>query len=129
GWTGDLFFFASRGRHTRVSRDWSSDVCSSDVEETRSFICSRRLSASEALATARAHWGIENELHWVLDVTFREDDCRVRAGNAAENFAVIRHFALNLLKGAKSTASVRGRRKIAGWDNRFLLQVLMGGGN
>lgn len=98
-------------------------------EETRSFICSRRLSASEALATARAHWGIENELHWVLDVTFREDDCRVRAGNAAENFAVIRHFALNLLKGAKSTASVRGRRKIAGWDNRFLLQVLMGGGN
>jgi predicted transposase YbfD/YdcC len=92
--------------------------------EVRSYICSRRLSAKAALAAARAHWGIENELHWVLDVTFHEDDCRVRAGNAAENFAVLRHFALNMLKRTASTASMRRRRKLAGWDNRFLFQVL-----
>jgi hypothetical protein len=60
----------------------------------------------------------------VLDVTFHEDDCRVRAGNAAENFAVLRHFALNMLKRTVSTASMRRRRKLAGWDNRFLFQVL-----
>ena len=55
--------------------------------------------AKAALAASRSHWGIENQLHWVLDVAVREDDCRVRAGYAAENFAVIRHIAVNLRKG------------------------------
>jgi predicted transposase YbfD/YdcC len=83
------------------------------------------LSATKALKTVRAHWGIENELHWVLDVAFREDDCRVRAGNAAENFAVLRHVALNLLKKVQGTkVGIKIRRQCAAWDNEFLLRVL-----
>ena len=82
-------------------------------------------SAAKALETVRAHWGIENQLHWVLDVAFREDDCRVRAGNAAENFAVLRHVALNLLKKVQGTkVGIKIRRLRAGWDNDFLMQVL-----
>ncbi len=96
------------------------------TEEIRNYICSRRVSATEALAAVRSHWGIENSLHWVLDVSFREDDCRVRAGNAAENFAVIRHYALNLLKATKGKRSLRGQRKSAGWNNRTLLRTLFG---
>lgn len=94
--------------------------------EQRFFISScSEFSAVKALATVRAHWGIENQLHWVLDVAFREDDCRVRAGNAAENFAVLRHVALNLLKAVKGTkVGIKIRRLRAGWDNNFLLQVL-----
>lgn len=82
-------------------------------------------SAAKALETVRAHWGIENQLHWVLDVAFREDDCRVRAGNAAENFAVLRHVALNLLKKVQGTkVGIKIRRLRAAWDNDALMQVL-----
>jgi len=95
--------------------------------ERRCFITSRKsLSAKAALQAARNHWGIENELHWVLDVLFHEDDSRVRAGYAAENFAVMRHLSLNLLKSLKDTKlSVKLRRMSAAWDERFLLKVLV----
>lgn len=95
--------------------------------DCRYFISSRKnFSAKTALQAAREHWGIENELHWVLDVVFREDDCRVRAGNAAENFAVIRHLSLNLLKSLKnSKLSIKLRRMSAGWNQDFLLKVLL----
>lgn len=95
----------------------------------RHYITSRvNISAKAALRATRSHWGIENKLHWVLDVTFREDDCRVRVGNAAENFAVIRHIALNLLKAASGPngkkTSLRMKRGIAGWHHDYLLNVL-----
>jgi predicted transposase YbfD/YdcC len=94
--------------------------------EHRHYICSRfLLPANEALAAARGHWGIENELHWVLDMAFGEDDSRVRAGHAAENFAVMRHLALNLLKSVKGTkVGIQIRRQRAGWDNDFFMRVL-----
>jgi predicted transposase YbfD/YdcC len=99
--------------------------------EHRHYITSRsNLSAKSALAASRSHWGIENQLHWILDVAFREDDCRVRAGNAAENFAVIRHFAINLVKTAKGglkkngTLGVYNKRLLASWDDSYLLRVL-----
>jgi predicted transposase YbfD/YdcC len=73
----------------------------------------------------RTHWHIENKLHWVLDVAFREDECRVRQGYAAENLAVLRHIALNLLKQEPSAKiGVRNKRLKAGWDNDYLLNVL-----
>ncbi len=72
----------------------------------------------------RKHWGVENTLHWCLDVTFREDDSRIRKGFAAQNMAVVRHIALNFLKKEKSKTSVRGKRKKAGWDDAFLFKVL-----
>ena len=94
--------------------------------EQRCYISScRDLTAIKALDTVRAHWGIENKLHWVLDVAFREDDCRVRAGNAAENYAVLRHISVNLLKAVKTTkVGIQLRRLRAGWNSSFLLEVL-----
>jgi predicted transposase YbfD/YdcC len=64
----------------------------------RYFISSLKSNAKRILHAVRAHWGIENKVHWVLDVAFREDDCRIRKGNGAENFAVLHHIALNLLR-------------------------------
>jgi predicted transposase YbfD/YdcC len=94
--------------------------------EHRYYISSRRkLSAQQALAAVRSHWGIENELHWVLDVAFREDDCRLRAGNAAANFSAVRQLALGLLKKrTEQKGGIKARRLVAGWNNDFLLQVI-----
>lgn len=73
----------------------------------------------------REHWGIENQLHWSLDVSFNEDYCRVRKDNAPENFAVIRHIVLNLLKMEKSAkVGLKIKRNKAGWDNNYLTKVL-----
>jgi predicted transposase YbfD/YdcC len=98
--------------------------------EHRHYITSRaNLSAQSAMAACRSHWGIENQLHWVLDVAFREDDCRVRAGYAAENFAVLRHVAINLLRtvqgGLKGKKlGVKNKRLLAGWHDGYMLRVL-----
>jgi len=94
--------------------------------ENRYFICSRGgLTAAEALGAVRSHWGIENGLHWVLDVAFREDDCRVRAGNAAANFSAVRQLALSLLKQrTEAKVGIKNRRLRAAWDPAFLLRVV-----
>ena len=77
------------------------------------------------LAAVRGHWGIENKLHWQLDVSFREDQCRVRAGHGAENLSRLRRLALNLLKRDKSVKiGINGKRRKAGWDEHYLLRLL-----
>lgn len=73
----------------------------------------------------RAHWGIENQLHWVLDMTFKEDSSRVRNKNAVENLALIRKIAHNLLQKNVAKMSLRGRRLRAGWDDAYLLEIIM----
>ena len=93
--------------------------------EDRHFIGSATTQAAEALAATRAHWQIENSLHWVLDIAFREDESRLRKGNGPQNFAVLRHIALNALKNEKSTKlGVKNKRLKAGWDEDYLLKVL-----
>jgi predicted transposase YbfD/YdcC len=92
--------------------------------ETRLYLCSTRLSAEMFARAVRGHWGIENRLHWVLDVVFREDLIRLRSGNAPENMAIVRHVALNLLSRAKPITSFKNRRKKAGWDVGYLKTVL-----
>lgn len=93
--------------------------------EDRYFIGSSTTHATEALRATRSHWQIENSLHWVLDIGFREDESRIRKGHGAQNFAVLRHIALNALK-QESTAKVgtKNKRLKAGWDERYLLKVL-----
>jgi predicted transposase YbfD/YdcC len=94
----------------------------------RYFISSLKSDAELLLQAVRGHWGIENKVHWVLDIAFREDDCRIRKGNGAENFAVLRHIALNLLRRETSAKrrSLKGKRKKAAWDEQYLLKVLTG---
>lgn len=95
--------------------------------EERFYLMSKRFSAVEFAKACRNHWRIENSLHWVLDVAFREDECKVRAGHAAENFSVLRHMALNLLKqGTRIKRGIKTRRKVAGWDENYLLELLKG---
>jgi predicted transposase YbfD/YdcC len=94
--------------------------------ERRYFISS--LDGSDAAAMARAirnHWGIENKLHWSLDMTFHEDQSRMRRGHSAENFSRLRRMALNLLvHETTARLSIRGKRKLAGWDHDYLLKLL-----
>jgi len=92
--------------------------------ETRYFISTAALSAAEAARAVRGHWAIENQLHWVLDVTFNDDQARCRTGHGAQNMAIVRHFALNLVRAAKDRRSIRRRRRRAGWDPDFLASIL-----
>jgi predicted transposase YbfD/YdcC len=92
--------------------------------ERRSYISSRALSAAAFAEGARGHWGIENNLHWSLDVTFNEDQSRLRTGHGAKNMAVVRHFALNLVRQVADKRSIKRRRKRASWDPQYLLEIL-----
>jgi len=95
--------------------------------EHRLYISSRKKSAKYFLEATRDHWHIENKLHWTLDVAFREDESRLRKGDGAENFSVLRRIALNLLKKEKTEKTgVETKRLRAGWDNNYLTKVLSG---
>ncbi len=98
---------------------------STTTQERRFYISSRPLTAQELLHAVRAHWQIENALHWVLDVTFKDDLSRVRKGFGAKNMAVVRHFALNLVRNAKDKKSIKVRRKLAGWSPDYLASLLV----
>ena len=93
--------------------------------ESRYFIASFPGSAAQLLSSVRTHWAIENSLHWVLDIAFREDECRLRKEHGAQNFAIIRHIALNLLKqDTRLKVGIKNKRLRAGWDQDYLLSVL-----
>ena len=92
--------------------------------QTRYFISSRALTATDAATAVREHWAIENRLHWVLDVTFADDQSRLRKGHGARNMATVRHFALNLVRTAADKRSIKSRRKLAGWSPQYLQTLL-----
>jgi predicted transposase YbfD/YdcC len=89
-------------------------------QERRYYLSSAKLDPKTFARAVRGHWGIENRLHWVLDVVFRDDLARLRTGHGPENIAVVRHMALNLLRQAKPTTSLKNRRKLAAWSLDYL---------
>jgi predicted transposase YbfD/YdcC len=114
-----------KGLATLIRIDSTRVVRGVTSTESRYYISSKELTAKQALRAVRSHWGIENGLHWVLDTAFREDDSRIRAGNAAANFSALRAFALGLLKQRKDVkVGIKIKRSIAGWDDKFLLQTV-----
>lgn len=92
--------------------------------ETRFYITSLMWIAAQLGPAIRAHWMIENGLHWVLDMNFRDDECRVRTDHAPANFTTIKHMALNLIRRAPGKDSIRLRRKVAAWDDDFLASLI-----
>lgn len=102
------------------------DVITGEVStETRYYISSRPLTAMEANERVRSHWLVENRLHWCLDMTFGQDACRIRTGNAAENFAVVRHFALNILRNYEGDRfSLPRRRRLCDFHQDYRESVL-----
>ena len=88
--------------------------------ETRFYITSSSLPASRMGPLVRDHWAVENSLHWVMDMVFRDDECRIRTDHAPANFITLKHIALNLIRRAKSKDSIRLSRKVAAWDDDFL---------
>jgi predicted transposase YbfD/YdcC len=103
------------------SRTELKDRCRFD---TRYYISSAPLSSEAAAQAVRGHWGIENSLHWVLDVVFGEDQARLRKGHGAKNMAVVRHFAINLVRAVADKKSIKRRRKVAGWNTEYLAEIL-----
>jgi predicted transposase YbfD/YdcC len=95
--------------------------------EVRYYILSRYLSGRRFAEAVRTHWSIENRLHWQLDVTFQEDQCRIRKGNADANFSSLRRTALSLLKNESTLkVGIKNKRLTAGWDGNYLEKVLLG---
>jgi predicted transposase YbfD/YdcC len=106
-----------------VERERHTD--SKATKETCYYISSLGRDVKRLAAVVRGHWGVENKLHWVLDIAFHEDGCRVRKDHGAQNLAILRHIALNLLKRERtSKVGVKNKRLKAGWDQRYLRKVL-----
>lgn len=92
--------------------------------QTRFYLSNLSADPVTANKLVRNHWGIENNLHWMLDVVFGEDQSRIRKGNAPENMATLRKMALQLLNQQADKQSIKSRRKIAAWNNDYLLQLI-----
>ena len=124
-------------RHLRGFANWKNLVTVSRIRSQRWIgaekTCEDRYHLASAtgakriLSAVRSHWGIENELHWTLDIAFDEDRCRVRKDHGPENLALLRHIALNLLKQEITCKrGIQGKRLLAGWNHVYLLKVLAG---
>lgn len=93
--------------------------------QSRYYICSRIAPATDLLDGTRTHWGVENNVHWVLDVIFDEDSSRVRTGHAQQNLAMMRRLAINMLNQEQTRKdSLKGKRQLAGWDNSYLERII-----
>jgi predicted transposase YbfD/YdcC len=112
------------GLHGVVMVESRREIGDKIERETRFFITSLAWLASQLGPVIRAHWAIENSLHWVLDMVFRDDECRVRTDHAPANFTTLKHMAHNLIRRAPGKDSLRLRRKTAGWDDDYLASLI-----
>lgn len=96
------------------------------TRETRYYIASAGPDAKALGNAIRCHWGVENGLHWVMDMVFRDDECRIRKNHAPANFTTVKHMASNLLRRAPGKDSLRVKRRVAAWDDDFLASLITG---
>jgi predicted transposase YbfD/YdcC len=122
GWLQERHKWPSMKRVLMVEsqREYNGKV----ERETRFYITSSTLEAQTLSPMIRSHWAIENSLHWVMDMTFRDDECRIRTGHAPANFTTLRHMAHNLVRKAPGKDSLRLRRKTAAWDDDYLATLI-----
>jgi len=104
--------------------DSSREIDGKVERETRLYITSLNLPAKSLGAIVRSHWAVENSLHWVMDMLFRDDECRIRTEHAPANFTTVKHIALNLTRRAPGNDSLRVRRKVAAWDDEYLASLI-----
>jgi predicted transposase YbfD/YdcC len=117
--------WAGLGSVIKIESTRRIEATGEQQKETRYYISSLKQKAEAMAGHIRAHWGIENNLHWVLDVAFGEDASRKRDGHAAQNYAILNRIALNMLKNETTKKrSIKGKRLDAGWDNDYLLKIL-----
>ncbi len=112
------------GLKALVVVDSTREIGDKIERETRFYITSLLLLAIQMGPIVRSHWAVENSLHWVMDMVFRDDECRVRTEHAPANFTTIKHIATNLLRRDSSKHSLRARRKVAAWDDDFLASLI-----
>lgn len=112
------------GLTTVVMVESEREIGAKTERETRLYITSLALPAEQLGPIIRSHWAIENSLHWVMDMIFRDDECRVRTDHAPANFTTIKHMAHNLIRRAPGNDSMRLRRKVAAWDDDFLASLV-----
>lgn len=127
--SAELAWFADRAKWAGLQSvgmvEAMREVGGKTSVERRYYLSSLPLGVETFARAVRGHWGVENKLHWVLDVWFREDQSRARAGHAAENLATLRRLALNLLKREKTKKrGIKGKQLNAGWDHAYLLRLL-----
>jgi predicted transposase YbfD/YdcC len=122
GWLRDRHDWP--GLKAVVVVDSSREIAGKTEQETRLYLTSLVMVAAFLGPVVRSHWAIENSLHWVMDMMFRDDECRVRTDHAPANFTTIKHLAHNLLRTATGKDSMRLRRKVAAWDDDFLAGLI-----
>ncbi|MEQ1615725.1 MAG: ISAs1 family transposase [Hyphomicrobiaceae bacterium] len=125
---GDIDWLKERhgwaGLASIVRVECSREIAGKSERESRFYITSLPACAERIGLAIRGHWGIENGLHWVMDMVFRDDECRIRKNNAPANFATIKHMASNLLRQAPGKDSLRVKRKVAAWDDDYLATII-----
>src|SRR5208283_5481170 len=122
GWLQDRHGWP--GMKAVVMVESSREISGKIEQETRFYLTSLVMLAHLIGPAVRSHWAIENSLHWVMDMLFRDDECRVRTNHAPANFTTIKHMAHNLLRTATGKDSMRLRRKVAAWDDDFLAALI-----
>jgi predicted transposase YbfD/YdcC len=129
---GDIAWLAERhpgwkGLSSIVMVESEREILGGKSErETRFYISSLAADAERQGEAIRSHWGIENSHHWVMDMLFRDDECRIRTGNAPANFTTIKHMAGNLLRHGGGKHSLRIKRRLAAWDDDYLTSLITG---
>jgi predicted transposase YbfD/YdcC len=112
------------GLNAVVIVESTREIADKVEQETRFYITSLVLLANLVGPILRSHWAVENSLHWVMDMVFRDDECRVRTNHAPANFTTIKHIAHNLIRKAPGKDSIRLKRKVAAWDDDFLASLI-----